>query len=282
VWLARYDAAGSRTWIRQFGTNSNFSDQAFALAPDGAGGVFFAGITGGNLGGPPAGGFDAWLARYDAAGTRLWMRQFGTSGDEMARALAPDSAGGTYVAGSTTGSLFEPYAGGYNDAWLAHYDSAGNMVWGRQPGTSGADDIYTLAPDGAGGVFAGGNGPTGSWWAHYNAAGTQAWIQDLSSFGCLAWDGASGAFVAGWTFGNLGGQNAGGSDAWLARNGMSCYPNCDTSTTAPILNIADFSCFLQKFAAGDPYANCDSSTQPPTLNIADFSCFLQKFAAGCP
>jgi len=30
------------------------------------------------------------------------------------------------------------------------------------------------------------------------------------------------------------------------------------------------------------YANCDSSTAPPVLNVQDFTCFLQKFAAGCP
>ena len=35
-------------------------------------------------------------------------------------------------------------------------------------------------------------------------------------------------------------------------------------------------------AAGDPYANCDGSTTPPILNVADFSCFLNAFAAGCP
>jgi hypothetical protein len=59
-----------------------------------------------------------------------------------------------------------------------------------------------------------------------------------------------------------------------------CYANCDGSTQEPILNIADFTCFLAKFAAQDPYANCDGSTTPPVLNVADFSCFLQKFA-GC-
>jgi hypothetical protein len=47
------------------------------------------------------------------------------------------------------------------------------------------------------------------------------------------------------------------------------------------LNVADFGCFLQKFAAGDVYANCDGSTQEPVLNVADFGCFLSKFAAGC-
>ena len=61
----------------------------------------------------------------------------------------------------------------------------------------------------------------------------------------------------------------------------TCYANCDGSTTAPILNVLDFACFLNKFAAGDPYANCDRSTTAPLLNVLDFSCFLNKFAAGC-
>jgi hypothetical protein len=61
-----------------------------------------------------------------------------------------------------------------------------------------------------------------------------------------------------------------------------CYANCDQSTTAPVLNVGDFTCFLQRFAAGESYANCDESTTPPVLNVGDFTCFLQRFAAGCP
>jgi hypothetical protein len=61
----------------------------------------------------------------------------------------------------------------------------------------------------------------------------------------------------------------------------SCYANCDGSTQAPILNVADYTCFLQRFAAGQSYANCDNSTAYPTVNVADFTCFLQRFAAGC-
>jgi hypothetical protein len=61
-----------------------------------------------------------------------------------------------------------------------------------------------------------------------------------------------------------------------------CYANCDNSTTAPILNVDDFTCFIQKFAFNDPQANCDGSTTPPVLNVDDFICFIQKFGAGCP
>jgi hypothetical protein len=61
----------------------------------------------------------------------------------------------------------------------------------------------------------------------------------------------------------------------------TCYANCDLGTTAPCLNVSDFGCFLNAFAAGDAYANCDNSTTPPVLNISDFACFLNAFAAGC-
>jgi hypothetical protein len=70
--------------------------------------------------------------------------------------------------------------------------------------------------------------------------------------------------------------------AEYAEQALSCYANCDGSTVAPVLNVADFSCFLQRFAAGDCRANCDRSVLPPVLNVADFTCFLQKYAAGCP
>jgi hypothetical protein len=63
--------------------------------------------------------------------------------------------------------------------------------------------------------------------------------------------------------------------------GLPCYANCDGSTTAPILNVLDFGCFLNRFAAGDTWANCDGSTTAPVLNVLDFACFLNAFAAGC-
>ncbi len=60
-----------------------------------------------------------------------------------------------------------------------------------------------------------------------------------------------------------------------------CYVNCDHSTTPPFLNVLDFSCFVNLFAAGDSRANCDGSQLPPVLNVLDFACFLDTFAAGC-
>jgi hypothetical protein len=65
---------------------------------------------------------------------------------------------------------------------------------------------------------------------------------------------------------------------------VGCYANCDASTVPPRLNVNDFSCFLNKFAAGDPSANCDQSVLPPILNINDFVCFANRYQSGigCP
>jgi hypothetical protein len=72
--------------------------------------------------------------------------------------------------------------------------------------------------------------------------------------------------------------------------GPVCYANCDGSTTPPILNVEDFTCFINQFAAGTQlphsqqlthYANCDQSTTAPVLNVEDFTCFINRFAQGC-
>jgi predicted outer membrane repeat protein len=38
--------------------------------------------------------------------------------------------------------------------------------------------------------------------------------------------------------------------AYEAQVPAACYANCDNSTIAPVLNVQDFACFLNKFAAG--------------------------------
>jgi hypothetical protein len=71
----------------------------------------------------------------------------------------------------------------------------------------------------------------------------------------------------------------------------SCYANCDSSTVHPVLNVDDFTCFINRYAAAQSlppaqqvtdYANCDGSTVHPVLNVDDFTCFINRYAQGCP
>jgi trimeric autotransporter adhesin len=79
--------------------------------------------------------------------------------------------------------------------------------------------------------------------------------------------------------------------AHLVTSRSECYSNCDCSTFQPLLNVDDFTCFINNYAAATAlphaqqlthYANCDHSTIAPVLNVDDFTCFINEFAAGCP
>ena len=188
----------------------------------------WSGFTDGSLGAPNAGGFDAWLARYDSAGSQVWIRQLGTSDYEAALAAAPDGSGGVYVSGDV-GS----YVGSYGrDGWLARYDTAGNQSWIRQLGTSNDDTCRAAASDGSGGVYVGGAtcgslggsnaGASDAWLARYDSLGNQLWILQLGTSvrdgcGVAAPDSLGGVYVGGTTQGSLSGSNAGALDTWLAR-----------------------------------------------------------------
>jgi hypothetical protein len=81
-----------------------------------------------------------------------------------------------------------------------------------------------------------------------------------------------------------------GVDVAIGGGQPPCYANCDQSTTAPILNVDDFTCFINQYAAAQSlppaqqvthYANCDGSTVLPALNVDDFTCYINQYAQGC-
>jgi hypothetical protein len=109
-----------------------------------------------------------------------------------------------------------------------------------------------------------------NWYLQGGPNGTQPLPTDVRVF--AGGSTATGSDVSGWD--NLVVQPSPGPFAL-------CYANCDGSQSAPCLNVGDFGCFLNAFAAGDCKANCDGSTNAPVLNVGDFGCFLNAFAAGC-
>lgn len=55
-----------------------------------------------------------------------------------------------------------------------------------------------------------------------------------------------------------------------------CYADCDGNGA---LNIFDYICFGQAFAAQSGYADCDNSG---SFNIFDYICYGSEYSAGCP
>jgi hypothetical protein len=156
---------------------------------------------------------------------------------------------------------------------------------------SGVNDLVwalTVFDDGrgpalyVGGEFADAGGSPAANIARWNGhawspvgAGVDGAVQ---AFATLSTAAGPELYVGGWFL-----SAGGASSPYLARwvGCATCYANCDQSTVPPILNINDFACFANRFAAQSPDANCDGSTTPPTLNVNDFQCFVNRFAAGC-
>jgi hypothetical protein len=155
VFVAKYDASGAKQWTRQFGTAER--DLPTGISADSVGNIYVAGTTvGGMEGNAKIGGLDAFIAKFNSAGTRIWTRQFGTASDDGIRGVAFDQNGNIYVTGRTWGAFERnANAGGY-DAFVIKLDESGNKQWIRQFGTEKEESAAGIAIDMSGNIYVAG------------------------------------------------------------------------------------------------------------------------------
>lgn len=230
AFVRKYDPNGTELWTRQFGTPG--VDIAFGIAVDGNGDVYITGYTDGALRGTPKGGLDVFIRKYDASGTHAWTRQFGTAADDVGVSTAVDQNGNAFIAGYTLG----PLAGanrGSGDSFLRKYNTNGSAQWTRQFGTRKNDVAWGLATDSTGAVIVVGQ-TRGSATAVPGTGRGQAYVRKYNTTGQLvandefgsssddkahavAVDTNNNYYVTGFTYGDLVGPNAGGSDVFVRR-----------------------------------------------------------------
>ncbi len=261
AWVAKYSPIdGTQQWVRQLGTSD--WDEAKGVVVDPEGNVYVSGQTRGALGDGVTnqGELDAWVAKYNSSGALQWKRQLGTQAEDSSQGIALTKDGKhIYLTGYTGDKLGEPFKGdpyelGYSnvtwaaihgdksglggtyygsaDAWVAQYDSNGNLVWKRQLGTPQYEYASGAATDNLGNVYItgstrgklGGNHMGGEdiWVAKYNSNGALQWKQQLGTTGEDVSNGIAvnndGIYITGSTSGGLnGGANKGGDDAWLIK-----------------------------------------------------------------
>jgi hypothetical protein len=145
LFVARYNGLnGSRTLLQQFGTSG--LDLAYDMAVDLGGNIYLTGSTEGALGGQTNAGLtDAFVMKLDSNGSVLWTRLLGGSAAEESLGLGLDAAGNVWIGGHSY-STFGGHANvGSADAFVAAYDSAGNLFGTTFFGTPGIDTINGLA-----------------------------------------------------------------------------------------------------------------------------------------
>ena len=215
-------------WVRQLGTSN--SDESFGVAADGQGNVFIGGYTEGDLAGANQGLRDAFVSKYDMAGTPIWTRQLGSSASDYCRDVSVDNSGNVFIGGYTSGSLEgQPFSGG-GDAFVSKYGASGNHLWTRQQGPAYGRGVAT---DSDGNVFITGEtsgsldgqpyaGGEDVFVTKYSASGNRLWTRLVGtttveySEGGVATDAAGNVYIGAMTQGYIAVPDTGDWGAWNA------------------------------------------------------------------
>jgi hypothetical protein len=227
--VTKFNSGGILQWTHQIRSREG---SANAVSADGMGNVYLSGTMVANDFGMDGRELDAFLSKYAEDGTLQWTRQLGTNRDEYGWGVTADKLGNVFMWGYTTGDLAAPSTSG-NDAFISKYDAQGQLQWTRQLGTfSFASSFGGVSADGLGNVYFAGHtlrplvaGASNTWDAFagkYDGHGELVWIRQFGTseiddaYG-VSWDGDSNLYVAGRSFGNLWGMNAGLDDAYLMK-----------------------------------------------------------------
>ncbi|MGD9125783.1 MAG: SBBP repeat-containing protein [Planctomycetia bacterium] len=223
VFLSKYNATGTCLWTQQLGSTE--SDQAYGLVLDGAGHVYIAGHTEGDLGGTTSNDHDnVFISMYDTDGNYCWTKQSETYYDDTVTGLAIDGSGNLYVTGYRGVSLLD------YDAFLKKYDSTGNPIWTQSwgyPGTLGhfrIDAAMDVAIDHSNnvyitGVTQGSDDNSGDFFLiKYDDDGNLLWEKEAGTSSSdagtgLTIDSSNNVYITGATAGNLSAINEGENDA---------------------------------------------------------------------
>ncbi len=234
VFVTEYDPNGNREWATQIGTTA--ADRGYGLAIDPSGSIYVGGYTKGALDGTNAGDKDIFLLKLaPTGGAPIWIRQFGTIGEDKGMAVAA-GGGYAYIAGMASDAIGTPLPGttpGGIDGFLAQFDASGTRTWTRQLGTTAEDQLWGVAADAAGNatvsgftagdLFAPNAGDKDIAVARFDASGAMTLHDQLGTIGNdkgtnVALDGAGNTYVSGFSDGNLE-TNIGSFDAVLVKYG---------------------------------------------------------------
>lgn len=250
AFVAKFSSTGQRLWSSYYGGNGD--DWAIGVTCDNLGDVYFTGGSVPSNSLSPLGTLgafqstcstgsicDAYIAKFDANGNRLWGSYIGGSGYDNGHYCVVDNAGNLYVSGVTTtsvstvittsGAYQTQYAGGvtYGDAFLMKFNSTGQRLWGTFLGGNLDDISGNLAIHSSGAVVMCGHTTTaaavfttsGSFQANYGGGTSDCFLVRFTP---------SGAFIDGTLYGGL------GIDEW-------CSVACDSQGNSYLFGLTSTS-----------------------------------------
>ena len=167
AYLVKFSSSGSRLWSTYYGGNSY--DYAEVVAADFSGGIYITGVTSSTSGIASAGGYqtsygggayDAYLAKFDSTGSRVWSTYYGGNGDDRSYGIATDAFNNVYFGGATsstsgiaTAGSFQTANGGGYDAFSAKFSSSGWRQYATYFGGANTEYSFCMSADALGSIY---------------------------------------------------------------------------------------------------------------------------------
>lgn len=161
------DPTAIRLWGTYYGGSGWEGGKGCSV--DKAGNVFLSGTTNslnniasaGSYQNTLAGSYDGFLAKFDAAGQRLWGTYIGGTDLDELMSCVVDNSGNIYISGDTrsTSGIASPgahqtvYGGGQYDCYIEKFNQAGDRLWGTYYGGANSEIGGCLTTDKNGNVF---------------------------------------------------------------------------------------------------------------------------------
>jgi hypothetical protein len=164
AFLSKFDTNGSLVWSTYFGGTGSESGEKCVV--NSSGDVYLAGNTASTSYTPfdghqtiYGGNGDAFLAKFDNAGSFQWATYYGGSEWDRGYACAVDDFGFVYLGGVTESPNnishlgHQNIHGGIQDAFLVQFNSSGVRQWATYYGGSGYDYGQSCSTDSFGNVY---------------------------------------------------------------------------------------------------------------------------------
>ncbi|MBS1656495.1 MAG: T9SS type A sorting domain-containing protein [Bacteroidetes bacterium] len=194
-WLIKVDSNGNKLWDVDFGGTED--DYLRSLQATSDGGCIAAGASdspiSGTKSGAKIGGYDFWLVKINADGTKDWDITLGGGADEELAEIRQTDDGGYIVGGSSAsganGDKSESSQGS-NDYWIVKIDASGIKQWDKRFGGPASDILHGIqqTPDHGfilGGVSYSGVGGNKT---QVNYGGADYWLVKINTDGVQEWD----------------------------------------------------------------------------------------------
>ena len=189
---------GILTWKGEGEESVGLSETARDIAVDPEGNVYITGsfsgrLIFGELAIPSTGGYDIFIAKFNANGKCLWVQKAGGAGQDYGKDITVDTQGNVYITGQFRGpAIFSTInlTSSEDDFFVAKYNTSGTLQWVQKGGGLRQDAGNAIIVDAVGSVYVTGFFSDTAAFGTTNlvsAGGTDIFIAKYNTSGTLQW-----------------------------------------------------------------------------------------------